>query len=143
MSTFPGMFPAGLRARRAVVAAPDDEDATDGRATAAMIDALEALSLNDPKKAAAILAAAIRGEYQSEGGTSVPPVQDMEAEGIPQALAAEIDEQKGANPALARSSLAHARARLGTTKNAFLPPVGARARVGNPWLPFGGREGAA
>lgn len=145
-ASFAGMFPTSAhRARRAAIAAPSDDAPADDATAAAMVDALEALSANDPKKAAAILAAAIKGTYEAEGnGGEIPPVEDMEAEGIPKALAHDIDGQAQTNPSLARNSLKHARARLGIAANPYAPDM-ARARTaagGNPWLPHGGREGA-
>jgi hypothetical protein len=136
--------------RRATLAAPADD------ATAAMQDALDALKANDTKKAAEILAAAIQGTYDGE----LPSPDEMQGEGIPAALATEIGEQAQTNPALARNSLKHARARLGINSHAYLPNE-ARARAArgpgspflpderrvkgesNPWLPHGGRKPAA
>jgi hypothetical protein len=108
----------------------------------ALRDALDALKASDPKKAAAILGAALEGSYAPDDDSEIPPVEDMEDEGIPKALAAEIGVQAQTNPALARISLKNARARLGTTKAAYLPAAGARARIENPWLPFGGKGAA-
>jgi hypothetical protein len=110
----------------------------------AIRDALDAIKANNPKRAEAILAAAIEGTYEPEDDGELASPEQMEAEGLPRALAEEISEQAKTNPAQARSSLRHARARLGTT-NAYLPPAGVRARVEipSPYLPWGGRQGAA
>lgn len=60
-------------------------------------------------------------------GSVAPPFSaaDLEKEGIPAVLAAEIVDQHKRDPRLAASSLHHARARLSASANAYLPKTGA------------------
>jgi hypothetical protein len=108
----------------------------------AMQNALHALTAGSVVEARGILEAALAGTYQPEDDGQIPDAPTLEGEGLPPALAAEIHEQAKTSPRLARAALRAARARLGTTTNVRLP-AGARARAGNPYLPWGGREGAS